>query len=186
MLTRTLALEWASYNVCVNALGPGDYNTSMTAEAWDDPKRRKAYLDSIPLGREGGFQEPGVAGGVPGEPGFRLHDGADRSYRRRAVGRLGVRGTRAQLCFCPPARRRDWGTPQAPQRGEPPPLKPQEAGSESGGFTDDTDPVILSVVRSSYARPQILRRPDPPGFLGMTRGERARPAPPTTDDTRRR
>ncbi len=56
MLTRTLALEWAPYNVCVNALGPGDYNTSMTAGAWDDPERRKAYLDSIPLSREGDFR----------------------------------------------------------------------------------------------------------------------------------
>jgi NAD(P)-dependent dehydrogenase (short-subunit alcohol dehydrogenase family) len=53
MLTRTLALEWASYGVRVNALAPGDYNTAMTSEAWSDPVRRQAYLDSIPLGTEG-------------------------------------------------------------------------------------------------------------------------------------
>ena len=59
MLTRCLALEWAAYNVCVNALAPGDYNTSMTAEAWNDPKRRKAYLKSIPMGREGDMRNLG-------------------------------------------------------------------------------------------------------------------------------
>jgi NAD(P)-dependent dehydrogenase (short-subunit alcohol dehydrogenase family) len=59
MLTRCLALEWAAYNVCVNALAPGDYNTSMTAEAWNDPKRRKWYLESIPMGREGDMRNLG-------------------------------------------------------------------------------------------------------------------------------
>ena len=53
MLTRALALEWAPYNVCVNVIGPGDFITDMTAYSWDDPDRRQAHLDHIPLGREG-------------------------------------------------------------------------------------------------------------------------------------
>jgi len=53
MLTRCLALEWAPYNVCVNSLAPGVYNTAMTLGAWRDEKRRQAMLDGVPLGREG-------------------------------------------------------------------------------------------------------------------------------------
>ena len=60
MLTRTLALEWAPYNVTVNAIGPGEYNTSMTAGSWSDPERRKAYEENIPLGRGGDFRNLGA------------------------------------------------------------------------------------------------------------------------------
>jgi NAD(P)-dependent dehydrogenase (short-subunit alcohol dehydrogenase family) len=60
MLTRVLALEWADYNICVNAIGPGDYNTAMTAHTWDDTEMRKWHLDRIPLHREGDLRELGV------------------------------------------------------------------------------------------------------------------------------
>jgi NAD(P)-dependent dehydrogenase (short-subunit alcohol dehydrogenase family) len=60
MLTRVLALEWASYNICVNALGPGDYDTDMTRASWADPEGRKRHLDGIPFHREGDLRELGA------------------------------------------------------------------------------------------------------------------------------
>jgi NAD(P)-dependent dehydrogenase (short-subunit alcohol dehydrogenase family) len=33
-LTRTLAIEWAQYGVCVNAIMPGVFRTAMTAGYW--------------------------------------------------------------------------------------------------------------------------------------------------------
>ncbi|MDA1188134.1 MAG: SDR family oxidoreductase [Chloroflexi bacterium] len=60
MFTRCMALEWAPYNVCVNALAPGDYNTSLTAAAWDNPERRQGLLDTIPLRREGDMRNLGA------------------------------------------------------------------------------------------------------------------------------
>ena len=60
MLTRVLALEWAPYNILVNAIGPGDYNTQMTEPTWTDPEGRQRHLDGIPLHREGTLRELGV------------------------------------------------------------------------------------------------------------------------------
>ena len=60
MLTRVLALEWAPYNVLVNAVGPGDYHTQMTDKTWTDPEERKRHLDRIPLHREGTLRELGL------------------------------------------------------------------------------------------------------------------------------
>ena len=60
MLTRVLALEWAPYNICVNAIGPGDYHTTMTEATWSDPEGRQRHLDGIPFSREGNLRELGV------------------------------------------------------------------------------------------------------------------------------
>ena len=60
MITRVLALEWAPYNICVNAIGPGDYHTEMTDATWVDPEGRQQHLDGIPLNREGDLRELGV------------------------------------------------------------------------------------------------------------------------------
>ena len=60
MLTRVLALEWAPYNILVNAIGPGDYHTSMTDRTWSDPEGRSRHLDGIPLHREGELRDLGV------------------------------------------------------------------------------------------------------------------------------
>ena len=60
MLTRVLALEWDPYNICVNAIGPGDYHTAMTDPTWADPDERQRHLDGIPLHRGGDLRELGV------------------------------------------------------------------------------------------------------------------------------
>ena len=60
MMTRVLALEWAPYNICVNAIGPGSYHTPMTDMSWTDPEERKKKLDAIPLGREGDTRDIGI------------------------------------------------------------------------------------------------------------------------------
>jgi NAD(P)-dependent dehydrogenase (short-subunit alcohol dehydrogenase family) len=56
MITRTLAVELASKNVLVNALGPIITATPMTKETIkNDPGRYAKTLDNIPMGR---FGEP--------------------------------------------------------------------------------------------------------------------------------
>lgn len=61
-LTKTLALEWAQYNINVNCLAPAYIRTPMT-EGWlTDETRLKVILDSTPLGRIGSLEE--VAGPV--------------------------------------------------------------------------------------------------------------------------
>lgn len=50
-LTRSLALELAPYNITVNAIAPGWFETDMTAGTTGE-KRRKA-LERVPLGRMG-------------------------------------------------------------------------------------------------------------------------------------
>jgi NAD(P)-dependent dehydrogenase (short-subunit alcohol dehydrogenase family) len=52
-LTRTLGAEWIKYGVYVNALGPTDFATPMTAALIDDPEYRTWALEAIPMGRIG-------------------------------------------------------------------------------------------------------------------------------------
>ncbi|MBW1699323.1 MAG: glucose 1-dehydrogenase [Deltaproteobacteria bacterium] len=53
-LTRALALEWAKYNINVNALGPGPTITDINKKYFDEhPEDLKARIDSIPLARIG-------------------------------------------------------------------------------------------------------------------------------------
>jgi len=53
MITRSLAIELAPYNIQVNALGPGFILTESSEEDISDPKVREEYLKNIPLGRFG-------------------------------------------------------------------------------------------------------------------------------------
>ncbi len=50
-LTRTLACEWAKYNILVNAVAPTIVETELTRPALADPEYAKRMKSRIPLGR---------------------------------------------------------------------------------------------------------------------------------------
>ena len=52
-LTRGLAVEYAPFDIRVNALAPGFVETALTARALKNPGIQKALLDSTPLRRFG-------------------------------------------------------------------------------------------------------------------------------------
>lgn len=52
-LTMALANEWATYNIQVNAIAPGYFETKNTSAIKEDPIRYKSILDRIPQGRWG-------------------------------------------------------------------------------------------------------------------------------------
>lgn len=53
LLTKSLALEWAPYNIYVNAIGPSLIITPGTLHIQQNPELAKEYLAKIPLGRLG-------------------------------------------------------------------------------------------------------------------------------------
>jgi NAD(P)-dependent dehydrogenase (short-subunit alcohol dehydrogenase family) len=50
-LTRTLACEWAKYNVTVNAIAPTVVETELTKELLADPEYARTMKSRIPMGR---------------------------------------------------------------------------------------------------------------------------------------
>ena len=56
-MTRSLAAEWAKYNIQVNALAPGYFATEMTADGMRDEKTAAAMLRRIPARRFGRPEE---------------------------------------------------------------------------------------------------------------------------------
>lgn len=58
-LTRTLALEWAPFNVTVNCILPGPFHTEMNRTLSENPEVYKLFLAKIPLGRWGNPEELG-------------------------------------------------------------------------------------------------------------------------------
>lgn len=58
MLTRTLAVEWASYNIRVNAFSPAYMEAFMPgASSEHDAKKEQSIRDLTPLGRRGRAEE---------------------------------------------------------------------------------------------------------------------------------
>lgn len=53
LITKTLALEWAPFNIHVNAVGPALIITPGTIHIQQDPARAEKYKAQIPLGRLG-------------------------------------------------------------------------------------------------------------------------------------
>lgn len=52
-LTKVLAIEWAPYNVQVNAIAPGFFRTDLTRPLYLDPQGNKKVLSRTPMGRWG-------------------------------------------------------------------------------------------------------------------------------------
>jgi NAD(P)-dependent dehydrogenase (short-subunit alcohol dehydrogenase family) len=61
-LTRTLAVEWAQYGVCVNAIMPGVFRTAMNTALLDGTGRGQEFLLRTPMKRFGKLDE--LAGGA--------------------------------------------------------------------------------------------------------------------------
>ena len=58
-LTKTLAAEWAPYNIRVNAIAPGYMGTAMAKPFFDDPKYGGVWINAIPMKRPGEPEELG-------------------------------------------------------------------------------------------------------------------------------
>src|SRR5688572_10435833 len=56
-LTRTLALEWATKGVTVNAICPGPFATDMNKQLLDDPAKYRDFVSRVPMGRWGELRE---------------------------------------------------------------------------------------------------------------------------------
>lgn len=55
--TKALAVEWAKYGVCVNALIPGVLRTDLNAGLLDGTERGREFLMRTPMGRFGKLDE---------------------------------------------------------------------------------------------------------------------------------
>jgi NAD(P)-dependent dehydrogenase (short-subunit alcohol dehydrogenase family) len=58
-LTKALAVEWARFNIQVNAVAPGWFVTDMNSDAFADAKVRERLLRDVPLRRTGRVEEVG-------------------------------------------------------------------------------------------------------------------------------
>jgi NAD(P)-dependent dehydrogenase (short-subunit alcohol dehydrogenase family) len=58
MLTKTLAMEWAPYNIKVNAIAPGYYGTQPNVDFFiNDQELNAKVMDLVPLGKLGELEE---------------------------------------------------------------------------------------------------------------------------------
>jgi 2-deoxy-D-gluconate 3-dehydrogenase len=58
-ITKSMANEWAKYNILVNAIGPGWFITDVTQGVREDKERSSGIVARIPLGRWGNPEELG-------------------------------------------------------------------------------------------------------------------------------
>jgi NAD(P)-dependent dehydrogenase (short-subunit alcohol dehydrogenase family) len=56
-LTKSLAIEWARYGVCVNAIVPGVFRTELSNSFLNGTARGQEYLLRTPMGRFGELEE---------------------------------------------------------------------------------------------------------------------------------
>lgn len=53
MLTMCMAVEWAQFNIMVNAVGPGMTKTDFSRPIWGNPEMESQIVSKIPQGRLG-------------------------------------------------------------------------------------------------------------------------------------
>ncbi len=56
-LTKSLAIEWAKYNVNVNAIAPGVFKTDLNRNLLESTDRGKEFQMRTPMGRFGKVEE---------------------------------------------------------------------------------------------------------------------------------
>jgi gluconate 5-dehydrogenase len=57
MITKSLASEWASYHINVNAIAPAWINTKFSESTLNNPERYRLAIQNIPLARIGQLQD---------------------------------------------------------------------------------------------------------------------------------